>query len=142
MTTKAKGNYKKRKGRLLEKEDGTDFKKFEPLSRAEKVLIKQFRKENPSFIGDCAPKNPTSSNKIRAEFLRHLVLNGHHLSRGIKCEIYVEGAWIDGDVDLSFQTIEMPFSLINCQIVGRSHTKWDQAIRSLSQRKPSYLGVC
>ncbi len=119
MTKAAQRISQKRKRDLLKKENGPSFQQFEPLSPAEKILIDQYRKEETARINDDVPTLSLPSNRIRGDLIRHIALNGHHLTGGSKCEITIEGAWILGDLNFAFQTIEMPIMLLGCRIYGR-----------------------
>ncbi|MBL3677102.1 MAG: hypothetical protein JKP92_06330 [Alphaproteobacteria bacterium] len=83
---------------------------MEPESPAEEMLLAALAEGKPCEVGKERPEKATQTNTIRAAFLRHLLIDPK--ARG---DVQLQGAWIEGEVDLSFATVR-PFLLENCCI--------------------------
>lgn len=93
-------------GRML-----SDFKPLKPL---EKKLMDACRKGELAFIGEQRPERATEQNIIRAAFLRFLALGGDENAPVHEKGIQLQGAWLDGKLDLDGTTLPSGLLLVNC----------------------------
>lgn len=85
------------------------------LTTAEEQLLAECRSGELVVLGDGArPERPSPERTIRADLLRYLILGGCEAFRTHERGIWVEGAWIDGDLDLAFATARGATVLRNC----------------------------
>jgi hypothetical protein len=93
-------------GRML-----SDFKPLKPL---EKKLMDACRKGELAFIGEHRPERATEQNIIRSAFLRFLALGGDENAPVHEKGIQLQGAWLDGKLDLDGTTLPSGLLLVNC----------------------------
>jgi hypothetical protein len=73
---------------------------FEPLKPAERKLLEATARGAVAEIGDKRPEEATKENTVRAEFLRFLLLGGDERAPAHERGPRLQGAWIDGRLDL------------------------------------------
>jgi hypothetical protein len=86
------------------------------LTPAEHELIKATKAGNKAKIGKIVPTTKTDEVLIRAPLLRYLILGGCAECRTETFGVNVNGAWIEGTLDLAFATSIGPVGLILCHI--------------------------
>lgn len=90
------------------------------LSEAEQLLIENCRIGEPTVLGDSSlPEGPRSERTIRAGLLRYLILGGCEQCRAHEKGVQVKGAWIDGQLDLSFASAKGAVRLLRCSFTER-----------------------
>ncbi|MTH78618.1 hypothetical protein [Paracoccus aestuariivivens] len=89
------------------------------LTAAEVRLIEAVRKGRPCAIGIKAPTEKTPDNRIRANFLRMLILGATPACGLHESGVQLAGAWVDGKLDLSFCTVRGQVLLQNCTFAER-----------------------
>ncbi len=91
---------------------------FEPLKPAERRLLDAaFAGEACSF-GGARPAAATEANEVRADFLRFLALGGEKRKAVHESGLRVQGAFIDGSVNLDGATKVRPLWIQDCTIAG------------------------
>ncbi|MFN7009672.1 MAG: hypothetical protein ACK4PN_06540 [Allorhizobium sp.] len=95
-----------------------DFAKLrgkDRLSAAEKSLIENCKIGEPTILGDGSlPDGPSLERAIRADLLRYLILGGCEVCRPHEHGVLLQGAWIEGELDLSFAEAKGAVSLGQC----------------------------
>lgn len=95
---------------------GRSLSGFGRLSPAEKVLLDCCRRGEAAMISDELPEKETSTNRVRAAFVRFLALGGDERapihSRGVQ----LAGAWLTGLLDLQAAALEHLLVLVGCRI--------------------------
>lgn len=94
-------------GRLLEH--------FKELWPAEKRLLKNCASAKPTVIADRLPEHPTANNRVRASFLRFLILGGDSKTRVHEQGVLLSGAWIEGVLNLQSVTLAGNVKLQHCR---------------------------
>lgn len=85
------------------------------LTPAEKKLLDECRSGGVVELGDgTRPDHASPERTIRADLLRYLILGGCETFRTHEYGIQVEGAWVDGGLDLAFATARGATVLRNC----------------------------
>lgn len=85
------------------------------LTPAEEQLLAECRSGEPVVLGDgTRPQHSSPERTIRADLLRYLILGGCEAFRTHERGVWVEGAWIDGHLDLAFATARGATLLNNC----------------------------
>ncbi|MDF9619678.1 hypothetical protein P5705_18685 [Pseudomonas entomophila] len=87
---------------------------FEPLKTAEKHLLACCKTGLPSRIGPDRPHVPYPVRTIRASFLRFLILGGDKSLALDERGINLQGAYIEGHLDLRNTVTSIPFELQHC----------------------------
>ncbi|QTT88355.1 hypothetical protein [Pseudomonas chlororaphis] len=93
-------------GRLLEH--------FGELTTAESTLLKHAASGTPARIADSRPETGTKENKVRAHFLRFLILGGDAENPVHERGINLRGAYIVGVLDLRGAEINTSVTLEHC----------------------------
>lgn len=98
---------------------GRTLGEFTPLHPAEKELLKHSQAGSVALIGNKVPDERTPSNIIRAAFIRFLLMGGDNRvsvhDRGVR----VTGAWIIGELDLSYSRVSLPASIEKCKFARK-----------------------
>jgi hypothetical protein len=88
------------------------------LLPAEAKLLEACRVGGAAIIGDELQEEKTDQNIIRPGFLRFLALGGDRDAPVHEAGVRVQGAWIDGDLELSSSFIDVRLVLLRCRISG------------------------
>jgi len=96
------------------KATGRMLSDFNPLKPLEKKLMDACRKGEIAFIGEQRPERATEQNIIRSAFLRFLALGGDENAPVHEKGIQLQGAWLDGKLDLDGVTLPSGLLLVNC----------------------------
>jgi hypothetical protein len=95
-----------------------DIKKLKgkaALSPSEKTLIENCKLGEPTMLGDgTRPDGPSPERTIRADLLRYLILGGCEQCRLHEKGVQLAGAWIEGQLDLSFASAKGAVQLPIC----------------------------
>lgn len=67
---------------------------------AERTLLQACRIGEIAVISEQRPQQATEENKVRAGFLRFLLLGGDHSTPVHECGVRLKGAWVTGVLDL------------------------------------------
>jgi hypothetical protein len=81
--------------------------RFEPLRRAERILLRAFRHGDIARVGLRRPAQASDEVTVRAAFLAELALHGTGRAQGRRIQLL--GAWVQGRLDLG--ECEVPASL-------------------------------
>ncbi|QEE47052.1 hypothetical protein FVA81_21645 [Rhizobium sp. WL3] len=85
------------------------------LSPAEKKLIENCKLGKLTTLGDGSrPKSSSPERAIRADLLRYLIIGGCERCQVHERGVQVAGAWIVGELDLSFSRSKGPVLLLQC----------------------------
>lgn len=95
---------------------GRCLRDFEPLSSAERLLLVRCQAGEITRIHLEVPRRGTTSNRVRASFLRFLALGGDEDVAIHEQGIEVWGAWITGILDLSACTLDCRITLAACRL--------------------------
>ena len=94
-----------------------EIKDLGDLLPAEKAVLEKVCAGEKAVLGAAVPDAPSDAVKIRAGFVRYLALGGCAAHQVHEKGIWVEGAWIEGRVDLDFCEVKGRFYL-------RSLVRW------------------
>ena len=95
--------------------DIESLKGIDALSPAEKKLIEGCKRGELTTLGNgTRPKRPSKARTIRADLLRYLILGGCEQCRLHEKGVQLEGAWIVGELDLSFASAKGAVRLLRC----------------------------
>lgn len=95
--------------------DITKLKGKAALSPAEKTLIENCKLGEPTILGDgTRPDGPSPERTIRADLLRYLILGGCEQCRVHETGVQLIGAWIAGELDLSYSNTKGAVLLVRC----------------------------
>lgn len=87
------------------------------LSEAEKKLIEGCKRGELTTLGNGSrPKRSSKARTIRADLLRYLILGGCEQCRVHEKGVQLEGAWIVGELDLSFASAKGAVYLLGCAL--------------------------
>jgi hypothetical protein len=90
---------------------------FLPLWPAEEILLEACRKGEFAILGDTLP-SPQDQNKqalkVRADFLRFLLLGGDEQAPVHERGVQLRGAWIEGKLDLTDCLVPSSMWLLRC----------------------------
>lgn len=93
----------------------SDFKGKDGLLPAENELLRNIAQGKKYWIGGL-PKEATEKNRIRASFLRFLALGGDENVPMHEKGIRVQGAYIEGELDLESCKVSYPLHFVKCWI--------------------------
>jgi hypothetical protein len=90
------------------------------LSQAEEKLIQKVRLGEPADFGKTLPATPAErqARTVRAKLVRFLALGGDDATPVHEKGVRIEGAVIDGSLDLEDCTLVGDLSLQNCELTG------------------------
>jgi hypothetical protein len=91
---------------------------FLPLRPAEEKLLGAALTGKPCVFVAARPDVPTEANEVRADFLRFLALGGEKRNAVHESGLRVQGAYIDGAVNLTGATKLAPLWIVDCTIGG------------------------
>jgi hypothetical protein len=98
---------------------GRSLSDFGKLLPTEKLLLAACRKGMPAIIGNgTRPDIQSEANTIRPGFLRFLFLGGDEQAPVHEFGVCLNGAWIDGDLDLHGCNCAHPVMLANSKLNG------------------------
>ncbi len=93
----------------------------------ERQLIEACKAGEICVLGDgTRPEGPDPARTLRAEVLRYLILGGCQECRGHEQGVRLAGAWVSGELDLSFARASGQTSLVQC--------RFKQPVRALQTR--------
>lgn len=95
---------------------GRSLADFLPLLPAEEKLREAAQRGETCKLGDTVPTTPDDTTRIRADFLRFLLLGGDEQAPVHEQGVLLGGAYIDCAVDLDFVQDVRPFILRSCNI--------------------------
>ncbi len=94
------------------------LKDFEPLNPAEEKLLAVASAGKQCAFGRVRPELPDEANLIRADFLRFLALGGGSGVAVHESGLRIQGAYIDGAINLNGATKVRPLWIQDCTITG------------------------
>jgi hypothetical protein len=99
---------------------GRSLGDFGKLSRAETKVVAAARKGQTRIFGTRIPATPEEKKQrtVRAGLVRFLVLGGDDASPVHEKGVRIQGAVIDGDLDLGGCTLVGDLSLLNCELAA------------------------
>jgi hypothetical protein len=95
---------------------GRSLSDFKPLRPAEKILLECARKGENAVVGDQRPEAESRETCVRATFLRFLALGGDEAAPVHEHGILLEGAWLEGPLNLNAATAERGLVLWRCRV--------------------------
>lgn len=98
---------------------GRSLVDFSPLLHAEQILLDQCALGEEAEISDAVPVDEADPKKsVRANFLRFLLLGGDEQAPVHEQGIQLQGAWIQGPLDLDNCRVQHRISLTKCKFDG------------------------
>jgi hypothetical protein len=91
---------------------------FMPLKPAEQILLDAALRGKPCFFAPARPDAATPANELRADFLRFLALGGEHRKAVHESGLKIQGAFVDGAVNLDGATKVRPLWIQDCTVTG------------------------
>ncbi|MEO0402099.1 MAG: hypothetical protein AAF214_06960, partial [Pseudomonadota bacterium] len=88
-------------------------------TKAEHALIDACKTGDACHLGSTCPTEPTPQTEIRADILRYLILGGCADLELHDNGVWLVGAYVTGDFDVSFATARGPTVIINCRFDAR-----------------------
>ena len=107
------------------------LQEFEPLKPAELAVMSAAARGKPCPLGSARPQEATAENEVRADFIRFLALGGGDGASVHESGLRVQGAYIQGDVNLNGAKDIRPLWLTECRIAG-AFTVSDASTRIVS----------
>ncbi len=89
-----------------------------PLKPAEQILLDAALRGKPCFFAPARPDAATPDNEVRADFLRFLALGGEHRKAVHESGLKIQGAFVDGAVNLDGATKVRPLWIQDCTVTG------------------------
>lgn len=87
---------------------------FKPLRAAEETLLKCCKRGELARLGFRLPGEVSEDSRVRAGFLRFLLLGGDEAAPVHEAGVRLQGAYIEECLDLGGATLEHPVSLTHC----------------------------
>lgn len=97
---------------------GRAVKDFKPLRPGEQQLLDACRKGELANLGNTTPEPATDEQRVRAAFVRFLLLGGNEQSPVHERGVQLRGAFIEGLLDLRGCRIAANVSLMHCRFDG------------------------
>lgn len=94
---------------------GRTLTEFKPLKPAELKLLEACRTGTLARISEKCPEQPDEQNIVRADFLRFLALGGDEHAPLHEMGVTLQGAWMDGVLNLVSATIRGSLWLFKCR---------------------------
>ncbi len=94
------------------------LQEFQPLKRGEEKLLAAAAIGKQCSFGASRPEVPTQDNEVRANFLRFLALGGEQRKSVHESGLRIQGAYIDGAINLDGATKVRPLWIQNSTITG------------------------
>ncbi len=91
---------------------------FEPLKPAEQKLLAVASTGKQCSFGRTRPEAPTDDNQLRADFVRFLALGRDAAAAVHESGLKIQGAYIEGSVNLDGATTVRPLWIVDCTISG------------------------
>lgn len=102
------------------------------LSPSEKTLIENCKLGEPTVLGDgTRPNGPSPQCTIRADLLRYLILGGCEQCRLHEKGVELAGAWLEGQLDMSFASAKGAVHLLQCAFaepIVAHHASFDRLV--------------
>src|SRR5688500_12420086 len=89
---------------------------FGTLLRAEEKLLNCCRGGDMATLAKKRPVRPSLDNRIRASFVRFLVLGGDEAAQVHERGVRLRGGWLTGPLDLENANIKSYLKMIDCRI--------------------------
>lgn len=89
---------------------------FETLTSGEQRLLDACAKGEAANLGSEAPESATDKNRVRAAFVRFLLLGGGDQAPVHERGVYLRGAFIEGTLDLHGCSVVVNVSLTHCYL--------------------------
>lgn len=96
------------------KPKGRTLDEFKPLGQGEQQLLDACRNGEAAFLGAATPESATEAKRIRAAFLRFLLLGGDEWSPIHERGVRLRGAFVEGPLDLTDCRIPATVDLADC----------------------------
>lgn len=95
---------------------GRALSDFGDLLPAERLLVERCRIGEPAEVSEELPGEATDANKVRAGLVRFLALGGDAGAAVHEKGVHLQGAWIEGVLDLEGVAITRPLLLWSCRM--------------------------
>ncbi|WP_407713201.1 hypothetical protein ACJJWD_13635 [Comamonas testosteroni] len=119
---------------------GRSLSDFGSLKPAEEKLLKACRLGITAVCGDAVPESPTDENCVRAGFLRFLLLGGDEQSPVHERGVMLQGAYVDGALDLNSCLVPRGISLHKCNF-SKAINAQDTTVEGILSLTGSYLAA-
>lgn len=91
-----------------------------PETEAEREIARRLADGGTIVIGDGEePSEPIDARRVRGVFVRHLALTRDPALRPSQKGLLIQGAWIDGDIDLEACETDRRLGFFDCRIDGQ-----------------------
>ncbi|MDZ7862858.1 hypothetical protein [Acidovorax sp.] len=117
---------------------GRALKDFKQLSSGELQLLNACRKGNCATLGEGVPESATDAQRVRATFVRFLLLGGDEQAPVHERGVQLRGAFVEGSLDLHGCCIPANVSLSHCRFEGHIYAK-DARVDGLFSLHGSHL---
>lgn len=117
---------------------GRALEDFEPLMLGEMQLLDACSRGIPARLSDDTPELATNEKRVRAAFLRFLLLGGDEQAPLHERGVSLQGAFVEGLLDLIGCSIETSISFVRCRFDTRIHAE-DARMGGLLNLTGSYL---
>lgn len=128
----------------LKKPFGRVLKDFEPLMSGEQRLLDACKKGAIARLGDAMPEQATDAQRVRAAFVRFLLLGGDEQAPVHERGVYLEGAFVEGGLDLCGCRVGVRVGLIRChfdQVINAIDAQFDGLLNLQGSRLSSGLNA-
>ncbi|HWT13556.1 MAG TPA: hypothetical protein VN231_12435, partial [Allosphingosinicella sp.] len=86
------------------------------MSPGEATLLDCCRRGEVAILHENVPKRAAPANRVRAKFVRFLILGGDDRAAVHEHGVRLRGAWLDGTLQLDGATVPFPLELWRCRI--------------------------
>lgn len=117
---------------------GRSLRDFQPLLRGEESLLQACRQGTVARLGTQVPEAPSDELRVRAPFLRFLLLGGDEQAPVHEHGVQLAGALIDGLLDLAGCRIPHNMDLKHCRFTKLLFAQ-DARVQGLITLQGSYL---
>lgn len=117
---------------------GRTLEEFKPLGPGEQLLLEACRKGEVAKLGVAAPEEVDDALRVRAAFLRFLLLGGDEQSPVHERGVHMQGAFVEGRLDIRGCRIQSNVELKHCRF-DRQVVAMDAHLGGLLNLQGSHL---
>lgn len=103
---------------MAKKPKGRTLSEFGSLTKGEKKLLEACAEGRTATLGDKRPAEKSDTNTVRAEFIRFLALGGDDAAPVHERGVQLQGAWIEGVLDLAGATATASLGVIHSHFIS------------------------
>ena len=102
----------------MKRPQGRTLAEFHPLLDAEQALLTACERGDLAVIGSVCPESAQPENTVRAGFVAFLAMGGDDHAPVHHQGVWLQGAWIDGDLSLRSAVLPFNVRLYRCRLAG------------------------